>query len=111
LPHLVVLGTLKSSKCYLLFWLFGIVFVLLSAVAGAGWLYSPDVFLMLAAQSYSSDPLDALSRFFSTEGAPEFALIPLLALVTGLYKGGRRRPARRLLLAFLVTGLVEYLLK
>jgi undecaprenyl-diphosphatase len=86
-------------------------FVLLSAAAGAGWLYNPDVFLMLAVQSYSSGPLDVLSRFFSAVGAPELALILLLALGTGLYKGGRRRLTGRLLLAFLVTGLVKYLLK
>jgi membrane-associated phospholipid phosphatase len=108
---LVALVILKSSRCYLLFWLLGVAFVLLSAAAATGWLYSPDVLVMQATQGQPSDLLDALSRFFSALGTLEFALILLLALVAGLYKSGRRRLARRLLVAFLVTGLVEYLLK
>jgi len=108
---LVALGILKSSRCYLLFWLLGVAFVLLSAAAATGWLYGPDVLIMQAAQDQPSDLLDASSRFFSTLGTLELALILLLALVAGLYKSGRRRLAGRLLLAFLVTGLVEYLLK
>jgi RsiW-degrading membrane proteinase PrsW (M82 family) len=111
LLHLVTLKILKSSRRYLLFWLLGVAFVLLSAATATGWLYRPDVFMMQAAQGQPSDLLNALSRFFSALGAPELALILLLALTAGLYKSGRRRLARRLLLAFLVTGLVEYLLK
>ena len=109
--HLVTLKILKSSRRYLLFWLLGVAFVLLSATAATGWLYSPDGLVMQAAQGQPSDPLDALSRFFSALGTLEFALILLLALVAGLYKSGRRRLAGRLFVAFLVTGLVEYLLK
>jgi hypothetical protein len=110
LLDLVALGILKSSRCYLLFWLLGVAFVLLSAAATTGWLYGPDVLVMQAAQGQPSDLLDASSRFFSALGTLEFALILLLALVAGLYKSGRRRLAGRLLVAFLVTGLVEYLL-
>ena len=86
-------------------------FVLLSAATATGWLYGPDVLMMQAAQYRPSDLLDASSRFFSALGTLEFALILLLALVAGLYMSGRRRLAGRLLVAFLVTGLVEYLLK
>ena len=86
-------------------------FILCSAVAGAGWLYSPDVFLMLAAQSHSSDLLDTFSRFLSALGALELTLMLLLALVVGLYKAGRRRLARWLFPTFLATGLLEDLLK
>jgi len=32
-------------------WVLGVVFVILSAAAGAGWLYGPDVSLMRAAQN------------------------------------------------------------
>ena len=109
--HLVTLRILKSSRRYLLLWPLGVAFVLLSATAVTGWLYGPDVLIMQAAQGQPSDLLDALSRFLSALGAPELALILLLALTAGLYKNGRRRLAERLLLAFLVTGLVEYLLK
>jgi undecaprenyl-diphosphatase len=111
LLHLVALGILKSSRCHLLFWLLGVAFVLLSAATATGWLYGPDVFMMQAAQGQPSDLLDALGGSFSALGSLELALILLLALVAGLYKSGRRRLAGRVLIAFLATGLLEYLLK
>ena len=85
--------------------------MLLSAVAGTGWLYGPDVFLIRAAQSRPSGLLDTLSGFFSALGALEFTGVFLFMLVAGLLSRGRRRLAGRLLLAFLATGLLEYLLK
>jgi membrane-associated phospholipid phosphatase len=80
-------------------------------VAGSGWLYGPDIFLIRAAQSRPSGLLDALSGFFSALGALELTGVLLFMLVAGLYKCGRWRLAGRLLLAFLATGLLEYLLK
>ena len=93
------------------FWLFGAAFVLLSVVAGTGWLYGPDVFVMRALQSRSSELLDFLARFLSTAGSWGISGALLLALLAGLYRSGRRRLAGRLLVAFLATGLLEYLLK
>jgi membrane-associated phospholipid phosphatase len=94
-----------------LLWLLGVTFVLLSAAAGAGWLYGPDVSLMRAAQNWPSDFLDVAFTFLSAFGSLEVTGVLLLALAAGLFLGGRRRLAGRLLLAFLATGLLEYLLK
>ena len=92
-------------------WLFGVAFVLLSVVAGAGLLYGPDVYMIRITQSHPSDFLDALGLSLSTLGGLEITAGLLLALVAGLFLKGRRRLAGRLLLAFLATGLVEYVLK
>jgi undecaprenyl-diphosphatase len=102
---------LKSARYLSPFWLFGAAFVLLSAMAGARWLYGPDVFVMRAVQSRSSELLDFLARFLSTAGSWGLSGALLLALLAGLYGSGRRRLAVRLLVAFLATGLLEYLLK
>jgi undecaprenyl-diphosphatase len=102
---------LKSARYLSTFWLFGAAFVLLSVVAGTGWLYGPDVFVMRALQSRSSELLDFLARFLSTAGSWGISGALLLALLAGLYRSGRRRLAGRLLVAFLATGLLEYLLK
>ena len=85
--------------------------MLFSVIAGAGWLYGPDVFVMRAAQSRPSELLDFLAGFLSTAGSLELSGALLLALLAGLYGSGRRRLAGRLLVAFLATGLLEYLLK
>ena len=102
---------MKSARYLSTFWLFGAAFVLLSVVAGTGWLYGPDVFVMRAVQSRSSELLDFLARFLSTAGSWRLSGALLLALLAGLYGSGRRRLAGRLLVAFLATGLLEYLLK
>ncbi len=102
---------MKSARYLSPFWLFGAAFVLLSVVAGAGWLYEPDVFVMRAVQSRPSELLIFLARFLSTAGSWGLSGVLLLALAAGLYESGRRRLARRLLVAFLATGLLEYLLK
>jgi undecaprenyl-diphosphatase len=102
---------LKGTRNLSLSYLLGTIFVLFSAVAGTGWLYSPDVFLMLVAQSWSSDFLDVAFGFLSAFGSLEVTGALLLMLSAGLSLGGRQRLAGRLLLAFLATGLLEYLLK
>ena len=102
---------MKGMRKLSLFWMLGSVFVLLSAAAGSGWLYGPDVFLMSTAQSQPSDLLDTTFGFLSTLGGLGVTGALLLALAVGLFLGGRRRLAGRLLLAFLATGLLEYLLK
>lgn len=95
----------------LLLWASGAAFVLLSAAAGAGWLYGTDVALMAAAQSYSSSLLDMAGGLLSALGSWEVTSVLLLVLAAVLFLGGRRWLAGRLLLAFLATGLLEYLLK
>ncbi len=102
---------MKSARYLSTLWLFGAAFVLLSVVAGTGWLYGPDVVVMRALQSRSSELLIFLARFLSTVGSWGISGALLLALLAGLYRSGRRRLAGRLLVAFLATGLLEYLLK
>lgn len=94
-----------------LVWLLGVNFVLLSAAAGAGWLYGTDVSLMRVVQNWPSDFLDVAFGFLSAFGSLEVTGALLLALAAALFLGRRRRLAGRLLLAFLATGLLEYLLK
>src|SRR5919199_2485441 len=101
----------KRTGHHRLFWPIGIAFALLSAAAGIGWTHGPDVFVMRATRSRSSDLLDALGGSLSTLGALEVSGALLLVLTAWLYKSGRRRLAGRLLLAFLLSGLLEYLLK
>ena len=85
--------------------------MLFSVAAGAGWLYGPDGSLMHAAQSRPSNFLDVAFGFLSAFGSLEVTGALLLVLATGLFLGRRRGLAGRLLLAFLATGLLEYLLK
>jgi membrane-associated phospholipid phosphatase len=102
---------LKSTRNLSLSWLLGATFLLFSVAAGAGWLYGPDGTLMRAAQSRPSNFLDVAFAFLSAFGSLEVTGALLLVLATGLFLGGRRGLAGRLLLAFLATGLLEYLLK
>lgn len=102
---------MKSAVNLRLLWLFGAAFVLLSAVAGTGSLQGTDSLLIQTAQSRPSFLLDVIARLCSALGSLELTAIFLFALVTGLVLSGRRLLAARLLIAFLVTGLLEYLLK
>lgn len=88
-----------------------VAFVLLSAMAGAGWLYATDTFVMSAAQTYASSLLDSISGLFSALGSWEITGAFWLVLVAVLFRSRRERLAGRLLFAFLATGLLEYLLK
>ncbi len=92
-------------------WSSGVAFVLLSAVAGAGWLYAIDVSGTRAVQTYISSLLDSIGGLFSILGSWEITGALWLVLVTVLFLSRRRRLARRLLFAFIATGLLEYLLK
>jgi len=102
---------LKSIRSLSLLWPLVSIFVLFSTAAGAGWLYGPDVSLMRAAQSQPSDLLDVAFDLLSAFGGLEVTGAFLLTLAAGLFLGGQRKLAGRLLLAFLATGLLEYLLK
>ena len=92
-------------------WISLTAFVLLSAVAGAGWTHRLDLFLVRTAQSRASGFLDAAGSLISAPGALEFTGVLLVVLVVGLFLNGRRRLAGRLLLASLIASLVELSLK
>ncbi len=86
-------------------------FAVLSAAAGARLLYPIDVWALRVAQHRTSETLDAAGRFFSVPGDLEYAATALVVLSAGLFLGGRRALAGRLLAAFVVTGLVEFAMK
>src|SRR5215218_9463105 len=86
-------------------------FALLSAAAGARWLYPVDVWALRVAQHRTSEELDAAGKVFSAPGDLEYAATALVALSAVLFFGGRRVLAWRLLAAFVVTGLVEFAMK
>ena len=81
---------MKATRNLSLPYLLGAIFVLFSAAAGTGWLYGPDVFLMLGAQSWPSDFLDVAFGFLSAFGSLEVTLeyllkqfLPVLSVPTG----------------------------
>jgi undecaprenyl-diphosphatase len=86
-------------------------FALLSAAAGARWLYPIDVWALGVAQHRTSESLDAAGRAFSVPGDLEYAATALVVLSAVLFLGDRRVLAGRLLAAFVVTGLVEFAMK
>ncbi|HEX2183206.1 MAG TPA: phosphatase PAP2 family protein [Rubrobacteraceae bacterium] len=86
-------------------------FVLLSAAAGLRLLYPLDVRILRVAQSRPSELLDAAGVLFSVPGGLEYAGAAILALAAGLFFTGRRPLAGRLLLVFLLTGLLELAMK
>jgi len=86
-------------------------FVLLSAVAGLRVLHTLDARILRAAQSRPSEVLDAGGVLFSVPGAAEFSGAAMLALAAGQFFTGRGTLAWRLLLVFVLTGLVELALK
>ena len=86
-------------------------FTLLSAAAGARWLYPIDAWALRVAQRRTSGTLDAAGKAFSLPGDLEYAATALVVLSAVLFLGGRRVLAGRLLAAFVVTGLVEFAMK
>ncbi|HJQ27819.1 MAG TPA: phosphatase PAP2 family protein [Rubrobacter sp.] len=86
-------------------------FLVWSAAAGAGLFYPLDECLLDLAQSETSGLLDAVGIITSVAGGVEFVAVAALALAGGLFFGGRRSLAIRLVIAFVVTGLVEVAVK
>jgi len=82
-------------------------FVVCSVAAGAGLFRPFDVLVLDLAERADSRVLDAVGMVTSVVGGVEFVIVSTLALTAGLLIGGRGRLARRLIVAFLVTGLIE----
>lgn len=93
------------------FWAYTLVFVLFSAAAGLRLLYGFDLWTMRVAQSRTSGLLDAIGGFFSSVGGIKFTAVALALLLVALFFGGRRVLAGRILVAFLVTSVVEVAMK
>jgi undecaprenyl-diphosphatase len=82
-------------------------FLLCSAAAGAELFRPVDVRILDLAKSTDSRVLDAVGLATSVVGGVEFVAVATAALVTGLLVEGLGRLALRLVIAFLVTGLIE----
>lgn len=100
-----------SGRGRRIFLIWAAAFAALSAVAGAGLLEALDAELLRLSQSRSSSFLDDAGSALSAPGRAEVSVAALALLAGGLYLRGRGRLGGRLLLALLVTTVVELLLK
>jgi undecaprenyl-diphosphatase len=82
-------------------------FLVCTAAAGAGLLRPLDVRLLDQARRADSGVLDGVGLVTSVVGGVEFVAIATVALTAGLLLDGRGRLALRLVVAFLVAGLIE----
>jgi membrane-associated phospholipid phosphatase len=86
-------------------------FAALSAAAGAGLLRGLDARLLRLAQARSSPELDALGSALSVPGRAELSAAALAALALWLYRRGRGKLGRGLLVALAATAVVEIAMK
>jgi undecaprenyl-diphosphatase len=82
-------------------------FLVCSAAAGAGLFQPLDVLVLDFARRTDSRVLDGIGLVTSVVGGVEFVAVATLALAAGLLVERRERLALRLVLAFLITGLIE----
>ena len=88
-----------------------VAFLVCSAAAGTGLFHALDTRILDLAQRETYGFLDAVGMVTSVAGGVEFVAFAALALAAGLFVDGRRRLALRLLAAFVVTGLIEVVIK
>ena len=86
-------------------------FLCCSVVAGAGLFRPLDVAVLGLAQRGDSEVADKVGLITSVVGGVEFIAVAAIALAAGLFIQGRRRLATRLLVAFVVTGVIEIVFK
>jgi membrane-associated phospholipid phosphatase len=91
--------------------IFGAAFAVFSGAVAFGWLYEADLWFLRTAQEHPSGNLKAVFSIFSLLGGLEVAGVALLVLLAGLFLRGRRALAKRLIVAFVVTGIVELVMK
>ena len=82
-------------------------FLACTVAAGAGLLRPLDVLILDVAKRTDSGVLDAIGLVTSVVGGVEFVAVATVALAAGLLVEGRGPLALRLVVAFLVTGLIE----
>ena len=82
-------------------------FLVCSAAAGAGLFRPMDVLALDLARRADSRVLDAVGMATSVGGGVEFVAIATALLAAGLLLKERGRLAQRLVVAFVVTGLIE----
>ena len=93
------------------FWISLAAFVLLSVAASSRLLHPIDISLLRAAQSRTSNALDAAAAIFSVPGTLEYVGVAMLVLAAGLSLSGRRALAVSLVAVFVATGLLEFAMK
>jgi undecaprenyl-diphosphatase len=105
-PPLVTCEGVKGDNRFILL-LSTAAFLVCSAAAGAGLLRPLDVLLLDLARRTDSRVLDGIGMVTSVVGGVEFVAVATVALAAGLLFDGRGRLALRLVVALLVTGLIE----
>ena len=86
-------------------------FLVCTAAAGTGLLRPMDALILGLANRTDSRILDAAGLATSVVGGVEFVAVATVALAAGLLVQGRGRLAQRLVVAFLLTGLIELAVK
>jgi membrane-associated phospholipid phosphatase len=93
-------------------WILGAAFVAFSGAVALGWMYKMDSeILRISQEHFFSASLDTILSFCSLLGTIQITGVILLVLLVALNLGGQKVLARRLLLAFVATGLLELMLK
>jgi undecaprenyl-diphosphatase len=105
-PPLVTCECVKGDNRLILL-LSTAAFIVCTVAAGSGLLRPLDIVILDSAQRTDSGVLDALGLVTSVVGGVEFVAVATVALATGLLLLGRGPLALRLVVAFLITGLIE----
>jgi undecaprenyl-diphosphatase len=105
-PPLITCEGVKSDNRLILL-LSTAAFLVCSAAAGAGLFRALDVLVLDLAQRTDSGVLDVVGLVTSVVGGVEFVAVATVALAAGLLVDGRGHLALRLVVALLVTGLIE----
>jgi undecaprenyl-diphosphatase len=105
-PPLVICEGVKGDNRFILL-LSTAAFLVCTAAAGAGLLRPFDILLLDQAWRIDSGVLDGVGLVTSVVGGVEFVAVATVALAAALLLEGRGRLALRLVIAFLVTGLIE----
>jgi undecaprenyl-diphosphatase len=109
-PLLVTCEGVKGDNRFILL-LSTAAFLVCTAAAGTGLLRPMDALILGLASRTDSRILDAAGLTTSVVGGVEFVAVATVALAAGLLVQGRGRLAQRLVVAFLVTGLIELAVK
>jgi undecaprenyl-diphosphatase len=107
---LVVFDAMKGENRLVLL-LSTAAFLVCALAAGAGLFRPLDVLVLDLAERTDSSVLDTVGMVTSVVGGVEFVAVSTLALAAGLLIAGRGRLAQRLIVAILVTGLIELAVK
>lgn len=102
-------GTREDAN--IVFWVSAAAFAVFSAVAGAGLTYGIDLWAIQAAQASPSAALDEFGKAVSFMGDAEVVSVAFVVLCGVLFLMGRRFLAIRLVIAYAVSGLIEFAMK